>query len=206
MFLTSEDSNPVTARTPILLYVYSGFGISVIPHFRPEFLAFMQAFRGVLAIANIRGGGEYGHSWYLSGCKEKRHLVFEDIKSGIKYLKTTIGSQTVILMGESMGGLNSVTAMIQQPDVVSAAILNAGLFDVLRTTKMVTGGRGKQDIGDAAFPEDFDSMRKWSPLENIQDRYPYPPRVIDSRRPGCASHACEQLQDDGESPACGEGR
>jgi prolyl oligopeptidase len=61
----------------------------------------------VLAIANIRGGGEYGHSWYLSGCKEKRHLVFEDIKSAIKYLKTTIGSETVILMGESMGGLNS---------------------------------------------------------------------------------------------------
>lgn len=72
MFLTSETAHPVTAETPVLLYVYGGFGIPCIPHFRPDFLAFIRSFHGLLAVANIRGGGEYGRDWYLAACGENR--------------------------------------------------------------------------------------------------------------------------------------
>jgi prolyl oligopeptidase len=178
MFLTAEDCHPVTGQTPVLLYVYGGFGISVIPHFRPEFLAFIRAFRGVLAVANVRGGGEYGLSWYRAACKEKRQVLFDDIHCAIKSLKDTIGSEKIILMGESMGGLNCMTATIQQPDLVSASILNAGLFDILRKRKLGLRGRGDQDVGDAEVPKELAAMLKWSPLENLQVGRRYPPMLM----------------------------
>lgn len=177
MFLTSEDAYPVSATTPVLLYVYGAFGISVIPHFRPEFLTFIRAFHGVLAVANIRGGGEYGRQWYLAGCKENHQRVFDDIKSGAQYLKSTFGSRTIILMGESMGGLNCAATMIQEPDLASAVILNAGALDALRLRNSMKDDRGKFDIGDPQNPADFDVIHQWSPLENIRDDL-YPPVLL----------------------------
>lgn len=177
MFLTAEDDYPVSATTPVLLYVYGAFGISVIPHFRPEFLTFISAFHGLVAVANIRGGGEYGRQWYLAGCKENRQRVFDDIKSAAQYLKSTFGSRTVILMGESMGGLNCAATMIQEPALASAVILNAGALDALRLRDSMKDDRGKFDIGDPQDPADFDIIRQWSPLENIRDAL-YPPVLL----------------------------
>lgn len=174
MFLTSEVSHKVSPKSPVLLYVYGGHGISVIPHFRHDFLAFIRGFHGVLAIANIRGGGEYGRSWHQAACKEKRQLLFDDIHSAIKHLKSTFGSETIILSGESMGALNSASAMIQKPELLSAAMLNAGPIDIFRLMM----SRGKEDIGDPAIPTEFDSMLKWSPLANLKGGYKYPPVLI----------------------------
>ena len=149
MFLTSQKSQPITTTTPILLYIYGGFGISVIPHFRADFLTFLLSFQGILAIANVRGGGEYGHSWYVAARKEKRQRLFDDVISGVQYLRRELGSEEIILMGESMGGLNAASVMVQQPDLLKGLILNVGALDILRRKRLGLPDRGSDDIGDS---------------------------------------------------------
>jgi prolyl oligopeptidase len=181
MFLLSDDWYGINPDTPVLLYVYGGFGISVIPHFRPDFLAFIKAFRGIVAFANIRGGGEYGRSWYHAACKGNRQRVFDDIHGALRYLIESIGSQRLpILMGESMGALNSISAIAQQPSLVSAALLNAGPFDVLRRVISGLGMRGREDIGDESIPSEFAEIYKWSPLENVREGQRYPPILFNA--------------------------
>lgn len=88
-----------------------------------------------------------------------------------------MGSKKVILMGESMGGLNCVTAMVQQPDLANAAILNAGALDVLHLRQSMQDDRGKSDIGDLENPVDFDHIYQWAPLENMRE-VAYPPVLM----------------------------
>lgn len=180
MFLIANDSCPTTADTPILLYIYGGFGISVIPHFRPDFLVFIKAFRGIVAIANVRGGGEYGRSWYRAACGQHRQRVFDDIHGALQHLAHSFGTLTrrPILMGESMGALNAMSAILQQPGLVSAALLNAGPFDILRRQTSGMGLRGVEDIGDETDPVQFAHIHKWSPLENVGDGQRYPPALL----------------------------
>jgi prolyl oligopeptidase len=169
MFITSEEGRSIGPDTPVLLYVYGGFGISVVPHFRPDILPFIRAFHGIFAVANIRGGGEYGLGWYTAACKQNRQRLFDDIKTGVRHLKESLGSSKVILMGESIGGLNCATAIVQDPSLVNAAILNAGAFDVLRLRKSMVDDRGKGDVGDPDIPAEFDFIYQWAPLEHMEE-------------------------------------
>lgn len=168
MFLTSNPSNPVTKSTPVLLYIYGAFSISVIPHFRPDFLAFLRCFNGVLAIANVRGGGEYGPAWHAAAAKSKRQTLFNDVISGIEYLRNELGSEEVILMGESMGALNAAAVMLQVPQLLSGVILNVGPLDVLRKERLGMRDRGSDDVGSSSVPGEFDSMVEWAPMENVE--------------------------------------
>ncbi|OAP58216.1 hypothetical protein AYL99_07306 [Fonsecaea erecta] len=178
MFLTSADPESIHPDDPVLLYLYGGFGISVIPHFRPDFVAFLQSFRGVLAVANVRGGGEYGQAWYQAACRERRQNLFDDIKAGAAHLRAQYGSRTIILMGESMGGLNCATAMVQQPDLFDAVVLTAGVLDILHRQKLARSDRGAQDVGDVHNPVDFDVVYKWSPLDKVRPGVRYPPVLL----------------------------
>jgi prolyl oligopeptidase len=178
MFITHQTSKPITSKTPVLLYVYGGFGISLIPHFRPDFLAFMTSFRGVLACANIRGGGEKGHAWYTAAQKSNRQVLFNDIIYAVQYIKTNLGTDNVILMGESMGGLNVCSTMVQQPNLFKGVIANVGVLDVLRRKRLGLRDRGAADIGDVDIPEEFDDLLKWAPLENVKRGVRYPPVML----------------------------
>lgn len=103
----------------------------------------------------------------------------DDIHGALRYLTDTLSlKRKPILMGESMGALNSMSAIVQHPDLVSAAILNAGAFDVLHRTKTGLGMRGKEDIGDEKVPAEFAVMLKWSPLENVRIGHKYPPALF----------------------------
>ena len=208
MFLTSDSSRPVTAQTPVLLYIYGGFGISVIPHFRPEFVAFLRAFNGVLAIANVRGGGEYGHRWYKAALKENRQVLFDDTISAAEYLRSEVGSEVILLMGESMGGLNAGAVMVQRPELLSGVLLNAGALDVLHRRRLGMPVRGSEDIGDAQVPEEFDFMYQWSPLDKVEVGRRYPavlltagdrddlvPLAHSAKMAATLQHATKDLQD-----------
>ncbi|KAK4498079.1 hypothetical protein PRZ48_010735 [Zasmidium cellare] len=181
LFITSDETVEITAKTPVLLYIYGGFGISLIPHFRPEFLAFIRGFRGILATANIRGGSEYGRAWYEAACKEKRQTLFDDIIGAARHIHSDVTKSTetpVILMGESMGALNSCSVMVQQPDLLSGIILNAGAFDILHRREMGIRGRGAEDIGDPYDPVQFDFIRRWEPVHNLKNGQRYPPVLL----------------------------
>ncbi|KIW73784.1 hypothetical protein PV04_01876 [Phialophora macrospora] len=176
MFLTSTSTPSPTA--PILLYIYGGFGISVIPHFRPDFLTFASpsTLGGILAVANIRGGGEYGTQWHRGACKKNRQRVFDDIIAAGRFLRERFsstgagpgqGRRNIILMGESMGGLNAATAMTQAPDLFDAVILNAPVVDILHRQRVDRSKRGVEDMGDVNDPGDFDVVYRWSPMEKV---------------------------------------
>lgn len=175
MFITSADASTSTsstpesnADTPVLLYVYGGFGLSVIPHFRPEFASFASSFHGAVAIANVRGGGEYGQAWHQAACKARRQALFDDIIGAASYLRGVVGARTVLLMGESMGALNCAAAMVQRPELFSGVLLNAGVFDVLHRRRLGLGDRGILDIGDVHEPAEFDFVSRWTPLEKAE--------------------------------------
>ncbi|OQV02700.1 Prolyl oligopeptidase, beta-propeller domain-containing protein [Cladophialophora immunda] len=178
MFLTSADPEAIQPGDPVLLYLYGGFGISVIPHFRADFVAFLRTFGGVLAIANVRGGGEYGQTWYEAACRERRQNLFDDVHAAAAHLRARYASRTIILMGESMGGLNCAAAMVQQPDLFDAAILNAGVVDVLHRQRLARSDRGAHDIGDVHDPVEFDLIHKWSPLDKVRPGVRYPPVLL----------------------------
>jgi prolyl oligopeptidase len=171
MFLTSASNPSPTA--PILLYIYGGLGVSVIPHFRPDFLTFASpsTLGGIVAVANIRGGGEYGTQWHRSACGRNRQRVFDDIIAAAKFLRDKFTSQgrsrKIILMGESMGGLNAATAMTQAPDLFDAVILNAAVVDILHRQRVDRSKRGVEDLGDVNDPGDFDAVYQWSPMEKV---------------------------------------
>lgn len=179
MFITRQTDVEVSRDTPTLLYIYGGFGISLIPHFRPEFVTFIRAFGGILVTACIRGGGEYGRAWYEAACRGHRQRLFDDIIAAARYIRSDIVSDTsskVILMGESMGALNSSVAMLQQPELFDGLILNAGPFDIVR--QRGAGARGTADFGNASDPIDFDNLVKWAPLLNIEIGRRYPPVLL----------------------------
>ncbi|KAJ9632835.1 hypothetical protein H2204_007565 [Knufia peltigerae] len=197
MFLTSRepDANPDSAAAaPVLLYIYGGFGLSVIPHFRPDFSMFMDVVGGTLAVANVRGGGEYGHAWYAAACGGKRQRLFDDVHAAARYLRDVVGARKVVLMGESMGGLNAAAAMVQRPQLFDAVILNAGVLDVLRRGELGLGLYGVVDVGDEKVPDDFDAMYEWAPLERLRPGTRYPPVLLTSgsadKLVSCA-HSCK---------------
>jgi prolyl oligopeptidase len=172
MFITS--STIITPQTPVLLYIYGGLGISVIPHFRADFVTYLQCFKGILAIANVRGGGEYGEKWYAAACKSLRQNLFHDVISGVKYLRSEFKSFSIALMGESMGGLNAASVMIQQPSLLQGVFLNVAVIDVLRRIRLTRESRGVDDLGDPEIPEEFDFLASYAPLENIRVGEKYP--------------------------------
>lgn len=181
MFLTrlSRSSSSAPSPTgPILLYIYGAFGLSVIPHFRPDFVTFLHVFAGsTLAVANIRGGGEYGTAWHEGALKGHRQRLFDDVACAAQHLRRhddddddVLGSSTktkLILMGESMGGLNAASVMAQHPELFDAVVLNAGVLDVLHRQRLVGTDRGVGEIGDVHDAKEFDFIKSWAPLERV---------------------------------------
>jgi prolyl oligopeptidase len=176
MFITSSGS--ITPKTPVLLYIYGGLGVSVIPHFRADFVTYLQTFSGVLAIANVRGGGEYGAKWYAAACKTLRQNLFDDVISGVKYLRSEFKSYSIALMGESMGGLNAASVMIQEPSLLQGVFLNVAVIDILRRVRKSGEARGLDDLGDPEVPEEFDFMASYAPVENVRVGEKYPPILL----------------------------
>ncbi|KIW09918.1 hypothetical protein PV08_11694 [Exophiala spinifera] len=194
MFITAQDTDDISSSAVVLLYVYGGNGISVIPHFRPDFSIFMDGFRGTLAVANVRGGGEYGHKWHAAACGKNRQRVIDDIHGAARHLRVELRASKVVLMGESLGALNSAAALVQKPELFDAVMLNAGPLDVLRRGDMGLGNIGKIELGDVRIPDEFDAMYDWAPIEHLQSGASYPPVFLVSGlrdKLVSAAHSCK---------------
>ncbi|KAL5318254.1 hypothetical protein ACEPPN_013313 [Leptodophora sp. 'Broadleaf-Isolate-01'] len=176
MFITS--SGEITPGTPVLFYIYGVLRISVISHFRADFVTFLKAFRGVLVIANVRGGGEYGMKWHAAACKGLRQNLFDDVISGVECFRNKFASRSIALMGESIGGLNASAVMIQQPILLQGLFLNVAVIDILLRSRLSYDAQGKDDLGDPEVPKEFDDISAYSPLENIIAGTEYPPTLL----------------------------
>ena len=167
------------ADTPVLIYGYGGFNIPILPNFSKTFYTWMK-YEGVLAVANLRGGSEYGDVWHENGMLLNKQNVFDDFAFGAKYLHSKkIGSpKTTTSLGRSNGGLLVAATMLQNPDLFRVAIPQVGVLDMLRFHKFTIGWAWESDYGEPEKEEDFLNLLKYSPYHNIEEGVCYPTTLI----------------------------
>ncbi|MDO5677871.1 MAG: prolyl oligopeptidase family serine peptidase [Propionibacteriaceae bacterium] len=164
---------------PTLLYGYGGFKIPVQADYRPGWSAWLAA-GGAIAIANLRGGGEFGTQWYDDGRLENKQHVFDDFIGVAEHLIDTgvTARQQLAIHGRSNGGLLVGAVMTQRPDLFAAALPGVGVLDVLRFHKFTIGAAWISDYGDPDTPEGFATALKYSPLHNVTEGTHYPPTLV----------------------------
>ena len=179
MFITHKKGLEINGETPTHLHGYGGFNISRVPEFSVPYLVWMEM-GGIYAVANLRGGGEYGKNWHEAGMKHNKQNVFDDFIAAAEYLinegytctpKLSIG-------GRSNGGLLVGTCITQRPELFGAALPVVGVMDMLRFHKFTIGWAWVSDYGSPDDPEEFETIRAYSPLYNVKEGTTYPPTMI----------------------------
>ncbi|KAH9276891.1 hypothetical protein BASA83_000403 [Batrachochytrium salamandrivorans] len=181
MYLISRKDIKLDGNNPTLLYGYGGFNISITPSFSVSWLAFVQHMGGVVAIANIRGGGEYGQEkWYNQGRREKKQNVFDDFQWAAKWISANLYARPdkIAINGGSNGGLLVGACLNQAPELFGAAIAQVGVLDMYRFHKFTIGAAWVSDYGNPDKAEDFEILKKYSPLHNISNKKEYPAVLI----------------------------
>ncbi|KAB2334690.1 S9 family peptidase [Cytobacillus depressus] len=180
MFLTYRKGLQLDGKNPVLLYGYGGYHISLTPSFSASNLLWLEN-GGIYAVANIRGGGEYGLGWHEAGMKEKKQNVFDDFIAAAEYLigngYTT--SKKLAIMGGSNGGLLVAACMVQRPELFGSIVCNVPVLDMLRFQKFTVGRFWVTEFGNPeGTKEEFDVLYGYSPLHNVQEGVQYPPILI----------------------------
>ncbi|HEY6988278.1 MAG TPA: prolyl oligopeptidase family serine peptidase [Bryobacteraceae bacterium] len=179
MFLTYRKGLALDGSNPTLLYAYGGFDLITAPVFSALRLALLeQGF--VYASANIRGGGEYGEKWHQAGTKLRKQNVFDDFIAAAEWLiaQKYASREKLAIQGASNGGLLMAAAINQRPDLFRAAIVQAGVLDMLRFQKFTIGAGWISDYGSSDNAQQFKALYAYSPLHNIRARVKYPAVLI----------------------------
>jgi prolyl oligopeptidase len=176
--ITPIGPEPVEGPRPTMLYGYGGFTIPVEADYRPVWPGWLTA-GGVIAIANLRGGTEYGRSWYEGGRLANKQNVFDDfIAIGEHLIASGVTSHDQLAIhGRSNGGLLVGATMTQRPDLAAVALPGVGVMDILRFHKFTAGAAWTSDYGDPDDPDDFKIALAYSPLHNIRQA-DYPATLI----------------------------
>lgn len=180
MFITHKKGINLDGNNPTVLYGYGGFNISMTPTFSPAHLMFMER-GGVYAVANLRGGSEYGEDWHRGGMLENKQNVFDDFIAAAEWLIANkyTSSKRLTILGRSNGGLLVAACMTQRPDLYGAVVCWVPVIDMLRYHKFTVGRYWIPEYGDAETnPEHFKFMYAYSPLHNVREDVEYPPTLI----------------------------
>ena len=179
MFVVMKKGLDRSKGSPTLLYGYGGFNISMTPAFSPTKLAWVDQ-GGVLAIANLRGGGEYGKAWHDAGRLANKQNVFDDFIAAGEYLiaQGITGKGQLAIEGGSNGGLLVGAVTNQRPDLFAAALPAVGVMDMLRFDRFTAGRYWVDDYGYPSKEADFKNLIKYSPYHNIRDGVDYPAVLV----------------------------
>ena len=180
MFIVHRKGLALNGRQPTLLYGYGGFNISLRPSFNVGRLAWVEM-GGVLAIPNLRGGGEYGEAWHLAGTKTHKQNVFDDFIAAAEWLIDNHYTSTprLAIQGASNGGLLVAACLTQRPDLFGAALPAVGVLDMLRYHLPSANARAwSSDYGLSESEEEFKALFAYSPYHNIEEGTCYPPTLI----------------------------
>ena len=180
MFIVHRKDLKLDGSAPAILYAYGGFAINTLPRFSAIRAAWLEH-GGVYAVANIRGGAEYGESWHQAALRENRQKAFDDFEAAAQWLaehKYT-STQRLAIEGGSNGGLLVATCVVQRPDLFGAVLCHVPVIDMLRYNKMGIGHFWVPEYGNAsASQKDFNFLYAYSPLHNIKPGQLYPPIMI----------------------------
>lgn len=170
MIITYKKGIKLDGNNPTLLYAYGGFSVSLTPYFSTSSIILLEI-GGVYAVANLRGGGEYGEAWHNLGIKTKKQNVFDDFFAAANYLITNkyTSKEKLAIEGGSNGGLLIGAAITQQPDICKVAFPAVGVLDMLRYHKFTAGAGWSYDYGTAEDSKEmFDYLKGYSPLHNVK--------------------------------------
>ncbi|MFN4259703.1 MAG: prolyl oligopeptidase family serine peptidase [Gemmataceae bacterium] len=179
MFISHRKGITLDGSNPTLLYGYGGFNIPLTPSFSISRLAWMEM-GGVFAVANLRGGGEYGKEWHQAGTKLRKQNVFDDFIAAAEWLienKYTRPNKLAI-QGGSNGGLLVGAVMTQRPKLFGACLPAVGVMDMLRFHKFTAGRFWVDDYGSADDPEEFKALYAYSPYHNLKKGVQYPATLV----------------------------
>jgi prolyl oligopeptidase len=179
MFIAHRTDVVADGNRPTLLYGYGGFNISQRPSFSITRLAWMEM-GGVYAVANLRGGGEYGEEWHKAGTRMQKQNVFDDFIAAAEYLVAEgyTRPEKLAIFGGSNGGLLVGAVTNQRPDLFGAAIPAVGVMDMLRFHKFTAGRFWVDDYGSSDDPDEFEALLAYSPYHNIKPGTRYPAVLI----------------------------
>ena len=179
MFITHKKNINIDGNNPTYLYGYGGFNISLNPSFSVSQLVWMEL-GGILAIPNLRGGGEYGEEWHQLGTKLNKQNVFDDFISAAEWLIKNgyTRSEKIAIAGGSNGGLLVGACMVQRPDLFAVALPAVGVLDMLRFHKFTIGWAWVSDYGSSDNEEEFKALYSYSPLHNLKEGVRYPSTLI----------------------------
>jgi prolyl oligopeptidase len=179
MFITHKKGLQLDGNNPTYLYGYGGFNISLTPNFSVSRLVWMEM-GGVYAVANLRGGGEYGEEWHQAGTKLNKQNVFDDFIAAAEWLieNKYTKPEKLAIAGGSNGGLLVGACMTQCPDLFAAAIPSVGVLDMLRFHKFTIGWAWCSDYGSPENEEEFKALYAYSPLHNLKSGTSYPATMI----------------------------
>jgi prolyl oligopeptidase len=182
MFVTHRKGLKLDSDNPTILYGYGGFNSTLNPSFSISAIIWLQM-GGVYAVANLRGGGEYGESWHQAGMLDKKQNVFDDFIAAAEWLIQNgyTNSKKLAIRGGSNGGLLVAACMLQRPDLFGAVICQVPVTDMLRYHKFTVGRYWAPEYGNAeANPEHFKFLYAYSPLHNVKAGVRYPPVLVTS--------------------------
>jgi prolyl oligopeptidase len=179
MFITYKKGLKLNGSNPVLLYGYGGFDISITPSFSVASLVWMEM-GGVYAVANLRGGGEYGEEWHQAGMKSHKQNVFDDFISAAEWLIANkyTSSHHLAIAGGSNGGLLVGACETQRPDLFGACLPAVGVMDMLRFNKFTIGWAWTSDYGSPENADEFKALYAYSPLHHIRSGTRYPATFI----------------------------
>jgi prolyl oligopeptidase len=179
LFITARKGTKLTGDNPTILYGYGGFNTPITPGFSATVAAWVQM-GGVYAVANLRGGGEYGRAWHEAGMKTHKQNVFDDFIAAAQYLSDThwTSPKRLAILGRSNGGLLIGAVEEERPDIAAAAIAQVGVMDMLRFREFTVGRAWESDYGSVANPREFQALYTYSPYHNARSGVDYPATLI----------------------------
>ena len=180
MIITHKKGLELNGKNPTILYGYGGFNISLTPSFSIANAVWLEN-GGVYAVANLRGGGEYGKAWHLAGTKLNKQNVFDDFIAAGEYLiqQNYTSSEFLAVRGGSNGGLLVGAVMTQRPDLMQVALPAVGVLDMLRYHTFTAGAGWAYDYGTAEESEEmFRYLKAYSPVHNVKPGVAYPATLV----------------------------
>jgi prolyl oligopeptidase len=175
MFLVHRKGLELTGDHPTLLTGYGGFNISLTPRFSSRVALWVES-GGVFAVANLRGGGEYGEEWHEAGMKENKQNVFDDFLAAAEWLENEgyTNPEKLAIQGGSNGGLLVGAAMTQRPELFRAVVCSVPLLDMIRYHRFMVAQFWVSEYGSADDPDQFKYLLKYSPYHNVEEGVDYP--------------------------------
>jgi prolyl oligopeptidase len=180
MIITHKKGLQLNGKNPTILYGYGGFNVSLTPSFSIANAVWLEM-GGIYAVANMRGGGEYGKKWHDAGTKMQKQNVFDDFIAAGEYLiaQKYTSSDFLAIRGGSNGGLLVGAVMTQRPDLMKVALPAVGVLDMLRYHTFTAGAGWAYDYGTAEDSKEmFNYLKGYSPVHNVKSGVKYPATLV----------------------------